>query len=123
VLKEIARVGKPGGKVGIFDGDDASLTLAADEPANAKKGMDEIIINAQVINPRGMREMPRLLREVGLALTSSFGYVVADIGRADFFRPGLEALARLLPKSGDGMVGAVPKNGCPHSGRHAGRTA
>jgi SAM-dependent methyltransferase len=99
VLKEMVRVVKPGGKVGIFDGDYASLTLASDEPPNGK-AMDEMIINAQVTNPRIMREMPRLLREVGLVLTASFAHVVADIGKADFFAPGLQALARLLPKSG-----------------------
>jgi len=99
VLKEIVRVVKPGGKVGIFDGDYASMTLAVDEPAKAR-AMDEMIINAQVTNPRIMREMPRLLQEVGLVLTASFAHVVADIGRADFFAPGLQALARLLPKSG-----------------------
>lgn len=98
-LKEIVRVVKPGGKVGIFDGDYASMTLAVDEPAKAK-AMDEMIINAQVTNPRIMREMPRLLREVGLETTASFAYVVADIGKADFFAPALQALARLLPSSG-----------------------
>jgi ubiquinone/menaquinone biosynthesis C-methylase UbiE len=97
VLKEIVRVVRPGGKVGIFDGDYASMTLAVDEPA---KAMNEMIIDAQVTNPRIMREMLRLLRAVGLEMTASFAYVVADIGKADFFAPALQALARLLPRSG-----------------------
>ena len=99
VLKEIARVVKPGGRVGIFDGDYASMTLAVGEPAKAR-AMDELIIGAQVTNPRIMREMPGLLREAGLERVASFAHVVADIGTADFFAPTLQALRRLLPKSG-----------------------
>jgi len=99
VLREIVRVVRRGGKVGIFDGDYASMTLAVDEPAKAK-AMDETIVGAQVTNPRIMREMPGLLREVGLERAASFAHVVADIGTADFFAPTLQALRRLLPKSG-----------------------
>jgi ubiquinone/menaquinone biosynthesis C-methylase UbiE len=99
VMKEIARVVKPGGRVGIFDGDFASMTLSVGEPAKAK-AMDETIIGAVVTNPRIMREMPALLREAGLERTAAFSYVVADIGTADFFAPTLQSLRRLLPKSG-----------------------
>jgi SAM-dependent methyltransferase len=99
VVKEIARVVKPGGKVGIFDGDYASLTLGTVDPGKGK-ALDDTIIDALVTNPRVMREMPRLLREAGLVMMASFAHVVADIGKADFFAPGLQALARLLPKSG-----------------------
>ena len=35
-----------------------------------------------------------------MVMMASFAHVVADIGKADFFAPGLQALARLLPKSG-----------------------
>jgi ubiquinone/menaquinone biosynthesis C-methylase UbiE len=99
VMREIARIVKPGGRVGIFDGDYASLTFGAADPAKAR-AMDETIINALVTNPRVMREMPQLLQEVGLVLEVSFAHVVADIGKADFFAPGLQSLIRLLPKSG-----------------------
>jgi ubiquinone/menaquinone biosynthesis C-methylase UbiE len=99
VLKEIVRVLKPGGKVCIFDGDYASMTYATDNPATAKAS-DEAIINAIVTNPRIMREMPQLLREAGLRLIATFPYVVADVGRADFWEPAIKSLVKLLPKSG-----------------------
>jgi ubiquinone/menaquinone biosynthesis C-methylase UbiE len=99
VLKEIVRVVKRGGKVGIFDGDYASMTLSVGAAAQAQ-AMNETIIGAQVTKPWIMREMPGLLREAGLERIASFGHVVADIGTADFFAPTLQALRRLLPKSG-----------------------
>jgi ubiquinone/menaquinone biosynthesis C-methylase UbiE len=99
VLREIARVVKPGAMVGIFDGDYASLTFGTDDPAKGKTD-DEAIINAIVTNPRVMRQMPELLREAGLELVVSFGHVVADIGKADFWAPAIDSFLRLVPKSG-----------------------
>jgi len=99
VMKEIARLLKPGGKAAIFDGDYASLTYAGGDPITAK-AMDETIVNALTTNPRVMREMPKLLRDGGLTLVKSFSHVIADIGKADFFAPGIQALLRLLPSAG-----------------------
>ncbi len=36
VLREIARVVQPGGKVGIFDGDYASMTFGSDDPQQGR---------------------------------------------------------------------------------------
>lgn len=99
VLKELLRVLKPAGSIGIFDGDYASLTFAADDPAQGK-ATDEVIIGAVVTNPRVMRQMPQLLREAGVDLIASFAYVVADMGKADFWDPLLKSLVKLLPKAG-----------------------
>jgi hypothetical protein len=96
---EIVRVLKPDGKVGIFDGDYASLTFASDDPA-AGKATDEAIINAIVTNPRVMRQMPQFLRDAGLQLVTSFAYVVPDVGRADFWDTSIKSLIKLLPKAG-----------------------
>jgi ubiquinone/menaquinone biosynthesis C-methylase UbiE len=99
VVKEIARIVKPGGRIAIFDGDYATLTFGSADPARSQ-AMDALIIEALITNPRAVREMPKIIREAGLTLNASFANVVADIGKADFFAPGLESLLKLLPKSG-----------------------
>jgi hypothetical protein len=99
VVKEAARVVKPGGLVGIFDGDYASLTFDQENPTKGQAD-DEAIINALVTNPRVMRQMPRLLRKAGLGLVAFFPYVFAEVGKADFWASGIEAYRRLVPRSG-----------------------
>lgn len=99
VLKEMLRAVKSGGFIGIFDGDYASLTFATDDPAEGKV-TDEAIIGAVVTNPRVMRQMPQLLREANVQLIASFPYVVAEMGRADFWEPLIKSLVKLLPKAG-----------------------
>lgn len=99
VLTELRRVVRPRGFIGIFDGDYASMTFATADPAQGKAD-DEAIISAIVTNPRVMRQMPELLREAGLELVNSQAYVVADIGKADFWAPAIESFLRILPKAG-----------------------
>ena len=99
VLAEAQRVVKRGGVVGLFDGDYASLTFGQPDPVQGKAD-DEAIQRAIVTNPRVMRQMPGLLRDAGLMLTWSFAYVVADIGTADFWLPGIESMRTLVPQSG-----------------------
>lgn len=99
VLAEARRVVRPGGIVAIFDGDYASLTFGQPDPVQGKRD-DEAIQAAMVTQPRVMRQMPGLLRDVGLTLTAGLPSVVADIGTADFFAPGLASFRRLLPQAG-----------------------
>jgi len=99
VIKEAARVLKPGGLVGIFDGDYASVTFGHPDTAHAQAA-DEAIINAIITSPRVMREMPRLLRAAGLTLIASRSHVVAEIGKADFWLSALASFRRLIPAAG-----------------------
>jgi SAM-dependent methyltransferase len=99
VVKEAARVVKPGGVIGLFDGDYASLTFGNANPDRGK-AYDEAVVKAIVTSPRVMRDMPRLLQAAGLDLVASFPSVLAEIGKADFWLSAIEAFRRLIPKSG-----------------------
>jgi ubiquinone/menaquinone biosynthesis C-methylase UbiE len=99
VLKEAARVVKPGGIMGIFDGDYASLTFGHADPLKAKRN-DEALIGALVTNPWVMRQLPRLLSAAGLELVTSFSYVLSEIGKANFWASAIEAYRKLVAKAG-----------------------
>jgi SAM-dependent methyltransferase len=100
VLAEGARLLKPGtGRLVIFDGDYASMTFATDAPDGGEE-TDRAIQRGIIAQPRVMRAMPRLLADIGLELVWSKGYVVADIGRMDFWRSSLVSQRVLLPKAG-----------------------
>ena len=104
VLKEAARVLKPGATIAVFDGDYASLTF--DQPDAAKaKADDAALISAAVANPRVMSQMPRLLRAAGFEPLTSFAHVLAEVGKADFWLSAIETFRRLLPRAG-AMTGA-----------------
>jgi SAM-dependent methyltransferase len=99
VLKEAARVLKPGGLIAIFDGDYASMTFALDDPVQSKR-YDEALINAVVTSPRVMRQMPRLIQQAGLAMIRTFPYIMAEVGTGDFWLSGIDSFEKLAPKSG-----------------------
>jgi hypothetical protein len=44
--------------------------------------------------------MPRLLRDADLELLKSFPYVLAEVGKADFWLPAIESFRKLVPQSG-----------------------
>ena len=99
VVREAARLVRPGGMIGIFDGDYASMTFGHADPAKGK-AYDDAIISGVVTSPRVMRQMPRLLQAAGLQLVASFPYILAEVGKADFWAPAIESFRRLVPKSG-----------------------
>jgi ubiquinone/menaquinone biosynthesis C-methylase UbiE len=99
VLAEMRRVVRPGGMVGVFDGDYASITFAQDDLEQGKRD-DEAIIAAIVTNPRVMRMMPRMVGPAGLELVAFFPHVVAEIGRTDFWTSSIASFRKLLPRSG-----------------------
>ncbi len=99
VLEEAARVVRPGGMIGVFDGDYASLTFDHPDPVKGK-AYDEALITALVTNPRVMRQLPRLLRTAGLVLVASTSYVLSEIGKADFWASAIDAYRKLAVRAG-----------------------
>jgi ubiquinone/menaquinone biosynthesis C-methylase UbiE len=99
VLREARRLVRPGGTVAIFDGDYASLTFAYPEHTLAKT-IEEKLIQLIVANPRIMRDLPRLLREVDLELIEADGALYANIGSSRFWVGAAESYGVLLGRSG-----------------------
>ncbi len=99
MLAEVVRIAKPGGSIVIFDGDYASLTFGHPDSDQGKRD-DEALIGAIVTNPRVMREMPVLARAAGLELVASFSYVLAEVGKADFWLSAIESFRKLMPVAG-----------------------
>lgn len=99
ILQEIERLVTSNGLVAIFDGDYATMTFGTDDPEYGKK-MDEKLIRGLIANPRIMRSLPRMLSNYGLTLLDSRGWVLSEIGKADFFLGSLDSLPILLPSAG-----------------------
>jgi 2-polyprenyl-3-methyl-5-hydroxy-6-metoxy-1,4-benzoquinol methylase len=99
ILAESARVLRPAGRLLIFDRDFASSALSLDSAAAAKIDVADIA-RAFAAQPFIMRQLPRLLGERGFDIESHRSYVIADVGRAEFFAENLSTWRRLLPISG-----------------------
>jgi SAM-dependent methyltransferase len=99
VVKEAARVLRPGGSFAAFDGDYASWTFAYSDHELAEE-MEAALLAAVVSKPRVMRDMPGLLRDGGLRLTDVDAHVYADIGHSSFFLGAAEFYAPLVARAG-----------------------
>jgi SAM-dependent methyltransferase len=97
VLREAARVLRPGGVFVAFDGDYASWTFGYPDHAIAK-AMEEATLAAVVSKPRVMRDMPWLLRDAGLRVVDVNAHVYADIGRSTFFLGAAESYAPVIAR-------------------------
>lgn len=98
-LQEAARVTRAGGAIVVFDGDYASSTL---ETADAKRAaeIDNAMIEATVTQPRVMRRLPRMAKEAGLSVERCFSYLIAEVGKPDFFAGLVDTIGPMLLSSG-----------------------
>lgn len=102
VLREMARLVRPGGRIVVFDGDYASLTYAYPDHGFGRR-MDAALASATFNNPRIMRDLPRLFPGLGLKLEAAWGEAVVEIATASYFKSFAETYvpyvkkARLLP--------------------------
>ena len=99
VLREARRVVRPGGTIAVFDGDYASLTFGHPDHALAET-IEEQLIELIVANRRVMRDMPRLIKSLGLELVDAEAAVYANIGGGRFWSGAAESYGSLLSRSG-----------------------
>lgn len=99
VVREMARVVRPGGTVAIFDGDYASLTYAFPDHDFGRR-MDAALVSLVFNNPLVMRELLPQLPELGLAMTAAWGDAVAEIGNGSYFKSFAETYAPSVTRAG-----------------------
>ena len=99
MLVQARRALRPDGWAAIFDGDYASLTFGGSDPRlgeTMEAAFRSIIMSA----PRVMRELPRLLPQAGLRLTTTQANVLAEAGSSRFFLSLAETYAPVAASSG-----------------------
>lgn len=99
VMKELARVIRKGGSLVIFDGDYASLTYACPDHELGRR-MDHALATATFNNPLIMRDLVRILPEMGLEIADTLVNVVSEIGSASYFKSFAETYAPLVVSGG-----------------------
>lgn len=99
VLKEIIRVIKKGGILVIFDGDYVSLTFAFPDHEFGRR-MDNALASATFTNSLIMRDLVRILPDMGMEVTDTLANVISEIGRASYFKSFVETYAPLVVSGG-----------------------
>ncbi|MEW9922474.1 methyltransferase domain-containing protein [Marimonas sp. MJW-29] len=99
VLKEAARLTSPDGRIVVFDGDYASITFGAGDPEVNDLAL-EGLLKTVVAHPRVMRQFPQLLVKSGLQIVDFLPELLAEVGRAEFFKSMLDSYAGPMVAAG-----------------------
>ncbi len=99
ILAECRRVLRPRGLLLVFDRDPASSAFSLEKEIAAKIDIG-VIAHAFAAQPYIIRQLPGLFADAGFVVESHRAYVIADVGRAEFFSESLTMWRRLLPVSG-----------------------
>lgn len=99
IIKELSRVLRKNGTLVIFDGDYASLTYSVPDQEFGRK-MDHALATASFHNPLIMRELIRILPELGFEVIETMANVVSEIGKASYFKSFAETYASFVPGGG-----------------------
>jgi SAM-dependent methyltransferase len=98
-ISEAGRVAKVGGTIAIFDGDYASVTFATGDHKDDAE-MVQAMLSAVVANPYVMRELPSIIREVGLEISDFIPNILAEAGAGAFFSGFADAYVPMAVKAG-----------------------
>lgn len=98
-LRGVARILKPGGRLIVFDADHAGTTYGLPDFAEMRR-IDHLLTSAIACHPDICRQLPRLLKSVGLVVEDHAAEVISECGRGDFWLSSVRGFARMIPELG-----------------------
>jgi hypothetical protein len=98
-VSEAARVAKPGGSVGVFDGDYASLTIHTGHPDD--KTVLQAIRNVSSANHDVMRSVPEIMKQQAHSIKDIDASVLVTGGESPFFGSLVTTYVPLAVESGE----------------------